>query len=377
MLRWAREWRGRTLEEVAAKLKKTPEQIAAWEQGQGGPTVKQARALAAFYDRAFIEFFLNAPPAVPEPEKIPDYRMRAGVAPPQETRETLEIQQWVETQRDNALDLYSELGDEPPVLPSEIFTTTAKNAEKAAAKAREAIGFTAQEQLALPKGRPEQLPTILRRKLEANSVLTLRKSEMKTLGIRGICYAQFPLPVIAFSSEAPSAQAFTLGHEFGHILLRQSGITGPRKPDAQPIEKWCDRFAAAFLMPARQMQAIAGTPPDAPAATVSESELERLAETFRVSKHAMLIRLVHLGYVTASYYWNVKKPDFDVAEGEYKSFGRSTYYGSRYKNAQGDLYTGLVLEAWSAGRITNHNAAEYMGIKNLSHLYDIRDKFLA
>ena len=32
-------------------------------------------------------------------------------------------------------------------------------------------------------------------------------------------------------------------------------------------------------------------------------------------------------------------------------------------------------EAWSSGRITNHNAAEYMGIKNFEHLYAIRDNF--
>jgi hypothetical protein len=89
----------------------------------------------------------------------------------------------------------------------------------------------------------------------------------------------------------------------------------------------------------------------------------------------MLIRLVDLGYVEADYYWNVKKPEFDKQEDRYKGGGRSEYYGSRYRAAQGDLYTGLVLEAWSSGRITNHNAAEFMGIKNLRHLDDVRDHF--
>ena len=89
----------------------------------------------------------------------------------------------------------------------------------------------------------------------------------------------------------------------------------------------------------------------------------------------MLIRLVHLGYVKPSYYWNVKKPQFDNEEKDYKQYGRSEYYGTRYKNTLGDLYTGLVLQAWSSGRITNHNAAEFMGIKNFAHLEDIRDHF--
>jgi hypothetical protein len=39
------------------------------------------------------------------------------------------------------------------------------------------------------------------------------------------------------------------------------------------------------------------------------------------------------------------------------------------------MYTGLVLEAWSSGIITNHNAAEFMGIKNIAHLEEIRSRF--
>jgi hypothetical protein len=71
----------------------------------------------------------------------------------------------------------------------------------------------------------------------------------------------------------------------------------------------------------------------------------------------------------------VKKPLFDAQEANYKSFARSKYYGSRYRSSLGNLYTGLVIEAWNSGRITNHGAAEYMGIKNFEHLFDIRDNF--
>jgi len=35
----------------------------------------------------------------------------------------------------------------------------------------------------------------------------------------------------------------------------------------------------------------------------------------------------------------------------------------------------LVIGALNAGKITNPNAAEFMGIKNLAHLHDIREKF--
>lgn len=66
----------------------------------------------------------------------------------------------------------------------------------------------------------------------------------------------------------------------------------------------------------------------------------------------MLIRLVHLGYVERRYYWELKKSQYKREEADFRSFGRPSYYGSRYRSTLDDLYTGLVMEAWNAGRIT-------------------------
>jgi Zn-dependent peptidase ImmA (M78 family)/transcriptional regulator with XRE-family HTH domain len=377
MLRWAREWRGRTLEEAAAKIDKSPDVLAAWENGQGAPTVRQARILANFYERPFLELVLPNPPKLVEPASIPDYRMQRGEVPPTRTRDIALIQQWAETQRINALDLYDELYERPAEIPTSVFTTIRSDTEKAAESARQALSFTIQDQISLRQSDAERLPSILRRKFEALGILALRRTDLKDHGIRGICLAIFPLPVIVFRNEAPSAQAFTLAHELAHILVKQSGITGPRVSQYKedPTEKWADQFAGSFLMPVKQLEAIHGAGPSRPAKEISDETLARLAEVFRVSPHAMLIRLVHLGYVQSEYYWLIKKPQFDAQERDYKAHGRSKYYGSRYKSKLGDLYTGLVLEAWSLGRITNHNAAEYLGIKNLDHLRDIRDNY--
>lgn len=377
MLKWAREWRGRTIEEAAAKLKKAPDVIEGWEQSQGKPTVRQARILADFYDRSFLEFFLSEPPTLHEPEVIPDFRMHAGITAPDRDRETKLIHQWAQTQRVNALDLYEELGEEPSEIPPHLFATLNSDPGDVANRVREAVGFSIQAQINLRKSGIDELPKILRRTLETIGVLTLKHGGLKMLGIRGICLAVFPLPVIVFHNEAPTAQAFTLMHELGHVLTKKSGITGPRRTyyEHQPVEQWCDRFAASFLMPEQAVISLYGERPKRPAASIEDADLERLADIFRVSPHAMLIRLVYLGHVEAAYYWDVKKPQFDSVENEYRPFGRSRFYGRRYQTSLGDLYTGLVLEAWGAGRITSHNAAEYMGIKKLDHLRDIRDEF--
>lgn len=379
MLRWAREWREKSIEEAAEKLKKSPDVISNWEKNIGSPTVKQARILAEFYGRHFLEFFLPTPPEIPSPAQIPDFRMHAGAPPPVSNWDLRHIQQWIETQRINALDLFEELRESPPEIPASIFASISSNPETAAAHARRALEFSIQEQVGIPTRDFASLPGLIRKKLEKLGVLTLRHNGLRDFGIRGICIAAFPLPVIVFRDESPTAQAFTLAHEFGHVLSRESGITGPRNSiySEQPVEGWCDRFAASFLMPDDVVSSHLGPKPNRPADSIEDSVLGRVASIFRVSPHAMLIRLVHLGYVRAAYYWDIKKPEFDQEETNYRRFGRARYYGSRYRSSLGDLYTGLVIDAWSSGRITNHNAAEYMGIKNIAHLNDIKAAFLS
>jgi Zn-dependent peptidase ImmA (M78 family) len=379
VLRWAREWCGRSIDEVAAKLKQPAQKIQEWENKESGvaPTVSQARSLADFYERSFLEFFRPSPPPVKEPDLVPDLRRPrdAKKLNAEQERDLKSIQSWAEAQRENALDLYDEIGESPPEIPEELRATVQNDADAIAERVRGALRFEISEQTGLKTKDQHLLPNILRQKFGATDILTFRRTEMKKLGVRGLCIFADPLPVVVFGNESPPAQAFTLSHELAHVVLGDSGIIGPVRKNSSPTEKWCDQFAASFLMPRNAVREIAGAMPNAPADEVSDDDLARYARYFAVSRHAMLIRLVHLGYVKESFYWGNKKSQFDIEEANFKQFGRAEYYGTRYRNVLGDLYTGLVLQAWSSGRITNHNAAEFMGIKNLSHLHDVREHF--
>ena len=59
MLRWAREWRGRSVAEAAHRVGRSEAVVLEWEnpEGNSAPTVRQARILADFYERPFLEFF--------------------------------------------------------------------------------------------------------------------------------------------------------------------------------------------------------------------------------------------------------------------------------------------------------------------------------
>ena len=381
VLSWARKRAGKSLEQAARSVKATPDQVAAWENvaADERPTVSQARRLANAYGRAFLEFFLPDPPEIPEPDLIPDFRLYRGREVPGPTRELLDIQIWAETQRTNALGLYEELADTPPEIPETLFATIASDVEVAASRTRAVLNFMLAEQVGLTKKERDKLVPLIRKKIEALGILTLKKSNLRTIGARGFCLAEYPLPVIVFGNELPAAQCFTLGHELAHVLIRQSAISGSMTreggaPAARQVEDWCNRFAAAFLLPRDAIAQFIALP-EQPAADFSDDLLRRIAAHFGVSEHATLIRLVTLSYVRASYYWDIKKPQFDEQEARYKGGGIPEYYGTRYRGALGDLYTSLVIEAWATGRITNHNAAEFMGIKNLAHLRDIREKF--
>ena len=381
VLRWARKLAGKSQAEAARSVRVKEEQVAEWErdEAQTAPTVRQARKLANLYNRSILEFFRHTLPDLPDPELIPDFRLFPAASDPSSTRELKEIQLWAESQRTNALELYLEIGEPSPEVPGTLFTTPEVYPERAAAKIRVAIDFPIAEQVGRAARERAQIPVELRRKIEALGILVFRRTDMGPLRVRGFCIAVFPLPIVVVGKEAITAQAFTLAHELAHVLIRQSAISGavPQTggdPSKRRVEEWCNHFASAFLMPedvvARHLPA-----PRAPLDEISDEKLHGAAIYFGVSDHAMLIRLVHLRYVKADYYWLVKKPQFDEEERKYRSFGRAPYYGTRYRNRQGDLYTGLVLEAWSSGRITNHHAAEYMGIKNLQHMLDIREHY--
>ena len=382
VLQWARLWRGRSVEDVAQRLQTNPENIEAWEEGQTTPTVRQGRMLADYYDRSFLEFFLDNPPDLRDSELIPDFRLHSDAGEADNAREIWHIQRWAEEQRFNALDLFDMLGEEVPAFPAKLKATLESNPELIATNVREATDFPIRRQLELKGNDRRQLPTIIRSAFEDFGVLVLRRTDLGKLGVRGITIADTPLPTIVFGKEAATAQAFTLSHEFGHILLHQSGISGPPSAEdasthAKAVERWCDRFAGAFLIPATIM-AERWAKPNEPMERVPDETLRSLALAFNVSRHAMLIRLVDLGYVEGGYYWRTMRPRFLQEESEARTGGgRPEYYGTRYVNTQGNLYTGVVLEAWERGIITNDSAAQFMGIKNLSHLDDIREGFRA
>ena len=377
VLEWARLRAGISVEEAAKKAHVSPDRVAAWEAGDTIPTPRQARILAKHYDRPFLEFFAKEVPEVQDLQLVPDYRFHTKPTRPVEERTLRQVQAWAEEQRLNVLDLFDMLGEQPGTFPEGLYAETSEDVEDVAQRARQHLDFSVRDQTSLSNSMKYKLPNIIRSKFSSCNVLVLKESALGKFRTRGICLFAAPLPVIVYGNEAPGAQSFTLVHEFAHVLLRKSAISayprfGRTKNPNKLVEGWCNRFAAAFLMPEEEIQREMRKP-DNPHSEISDARISEMASRFGVSRQAMLIRFVTLNYVEAKYYWRVKRPQFIEEEEQYEPPpARSPYYGTRYKSRLGEYYTGLVMEAWNAGAITAHNAAEFMGIKNLQHLIDIR-----
>ncbi|MEN8859008.1 XRE family transcriptional regulator [Qipengyuania flava] len=378
VLRWAREYAQLSVHEAAKKASTSPENVEAWEDGEAVPTVRQGRLLAKAYDRGFLEFFRTSLPPVAKTELVPDFRLHRHVPKPEEDRELKKVQRWAESMRISALDLYEVLGESPPEFPQELFATLSSNPERVASQARQLMDFTLDKQVNLPSTEVGHLPKKIRGLIDQLGILVFRHPALDKFGSRGLCLFKQPLPIIIFSSEAPAAQCFTLAHEFAHIILQTSALSGPPSNEGHgaeaAVERWCNQFAGAFLVPADAV-ADRWAKPNEPLNAIGDETLKQWARSFGISKHAMLIRLVDLGYVEPQFYWGGKRAEFLKEEEDFQGGGRSKYYGVRFRSQNGELYTSLVMEAWDRGLITNHNAAEFMGIKNLAHLNDIREDF--
>ena len=65
---------------------------------------------------------------------------------------------------------------------------------------------------------------------------------------RGFSLSHDVAPVIAINTwYRPSARVFSYIHELGHLLRRHDYVCGDAGDTA--VERWCDSFASAFLLP--------------------------------------------------------------------------------------------------------------------------------
>jgi Zn-dependent peptidase ImmA (M78 family) len=297
VLSWALAEDGRPLNEIAEAAKVTEDDLDAWANGAAAPTRGQVTTLARVLRRPRALFFMPAPPSTAS--LPPSFRHPPGVARSvspkvrRAGRDSRRIQQAV---------AWARREEDPPAVPRVSSSTTSPG--DAASTVREWLGVNIDDQRAW-KDERAALRT-WREVLEQHGVLVFAL-QLGSGEVRGFSTwdDRAPLVVVNTSSVQPAARIFTLAHELGHLVTRQDA-TCLDPSDADPldgiaIERWCEEFAAALLMPDELVDRVAAEAGIAPRSATLET-VKLLQRRARVSGRAAALRLITRGWAAPTLY---------------------------------------------------------------------------
>lgn len=254
ILVWARNRAQMTIQALSTKLSIASEKVELWERGEAKPTFKQAQKVASTLQIPFGYLYLSMPPK--ETLSIPDLRTLGdetpeGLSPTfkELIRDMERKQQWykeyaIENGEEElsfigSFNINSTIGDVVSSIRQTLdwesgFASTANIKDdyiKEISKKAEKAGIL-----------------VMRNSILANNTHKhLAVSEFRGFAI---CDKYAPL-IFVNTTDAKSAQIFTLAHEIAHLWIGESGISSVNlyNPDANKIEKFCNEVAAELLVP--------------------------------------------------------------------------------------------------------------------------------
>lgn len=337
------------------------DKVVGWLEGSQQPTLNQLQSFAKSTHIPFGYLMMSEPPALEKP--LPDFRRRDGRSGSYSQELAGEIysqqrrQAWF---RDYALEQgldavgwvgSASLSDAPEVVAMHL---------------REQWGFsTAGRAQGYIESRKEVFTF-----LEDQGVLvsvagffgsTRRSFDAEEFSGFSLSDEYAPL-IFVNGKESHAAQVFTMFHEVGHLVLGESGVSDDAEESGSlsRSERWCDEFAAAFLMPASELSRFAPR-------TLSEDAVLPVAKRFRVSALAFLNRLRDLGLISFEQ-WSVVYPEFEARalevlkkEAEKKSSGGEFYKSHPF--VVGPRFARAVYRDARSGRTSYPDAHRLLGIK--------------
>ncbi len=373
LLIWARKNAGLNLEQASKKVGVPEERLASWESGQNRPTINQLRKLANAYKRPLAVFYLPTPPRDFQP--LRDYRqLTAGPHEPESPGLLLAVRRaWA--QREIAIELYGNLDEKPPQFPIAAFTTD--DPEVLALKIRNELGISLEIQAGF-KSKYEAF-NWWRNSLESKGILVFQATEIDISEMRGFSLTDRPLPVVVVNiKDSPLARIFSMFHELVHISINQGGVCdldelGQRHPAEHQIEIFCNRVAAAILIPKKELLAekLVMERPSGPTVW-SDEDISLLARRYWVSQEGLVRRLLICGLVTKEFYLE-KRAQFRAKKiPSDKGFAPPAQMAI---SVSGNAFVRLVLDNYYRENITSSDVSDFLNVK-LKHLGKIEQRVM-
>ncbi|WP_019588965.1 MULTISPECIES: ImmA/IrrE family metallo-endopeptidase [unclassified Thioalkalivibrio] len=297
MLVWARERAGLEVSVLAKKLAVREERIRDWESGENLPTFRQARQIAHHTHVPFGYLFLREAPADELP--LPDLRTVGdkshggpSLALKDTVREVLRRQLWYRE--------YQQERDADPV-PVVGAASIPMDVDAVVAEMRAHLGVGPHPE----RGSADDYLRELVNKVEGLGVLVMRNSlvgsdthrPLRVEEFRGFAIADSWAPVIFINTaDVPGARLFTLIHELTHIWIGKSAISDADPKSPHSVERFCNRVAAEFLVPAEEFEPLWDQD------TAWEENLPALEAHFHVSQWVIARRANELGLIADDEY---------------------------------------------------------------------------
>lgn len=318
VLSWALRRSERTFEEALTRFPK----LGDWMGGNAQPTLHDLEKFAAFTHTSLGALIMPEPPDETLP--IADMRTRESAAIERPSGNLLDIidryqqfQDWYHNYaREQGAEKLSFLG-----------TASVKDSPRAVARrVRSLLDFNHMSATGTQEWRRDIVAA-----LEGAGVLVMRSGVVGASSTRKLSTREFrgfslyddiaPLIFVNVADEPYCAQNFTLLHEFAHLLLGHSALSGgDRALGGTGEEAWCNRVAACVLLPDEALKAFDE------ATTVQD--YRAAARRFGVSAEVALHRLYGVGRIGEEQYAALLEKVRADYGGDKRSGGGGNYYNT-------------------------------------------------
>lgn len=357
VLIWARESLGITRNRAVEKTGISAKRLNQLENGEKHPTLDELKELAKAYKRTLATLLLADPPAE---KPLPKDRRTVNSKEPGNLHEkTILAVRKARALAESYVELRRELNVGNPKL--NFFASITESPKIVAIKIRKMLNLDEVRQI-----------TNINRALEAYiekveslgvAVFQLSLTQDK---VRGFSITDDIIPIIGIKrgGEAPTSKTFTLFHELGHILLNEGGLCDLSEKTDIEIEKWCNAFSAAVLIPTDELLQMEEVILQQKSGEVTWKlkDLAILGNHFHVGPLAILRSLLENNLTTPSFYkekhqdWN--KPSFGRSK---NSEGRNV--AKEAIKEKGKTYISLAFSAYDQNRIDLKDLSDFLGVK--------------
>ena len=357
VLLWALDRAGLTIEKLEGKFPK----IRQWATGEILPTLRQVESLAKVTMTPLGFLFLDEPPEDRLP--IPHFRTLEDEIPSGPSPDLIDTIQMMQRRQAWMREYLIEQGQETlsfvkSVIPSDSPVSVAKHIRQTLSVddgwAADETSWT--EALRALRGAMETAGILV----VVNGVVgnnTRRKLDPGEF--RGFVLVDEYAPLVFVNgSDGKAGQMFTLAHELSHVFFGSSAAFDLREmqPANDPMELACNKVAAEFLIPERELRQIW------PSVKKDAEPFQTIARTFKISVLVAARRALDLQLI--------RKPDFLEFYRAYQSDERRvaaqrTGGGDFYANQNlrvGRRFASTVVQAAKEGKLLYSDAYKMTGL---------------